>query len=163
MPIISRQLDYARQQADGRFRCRVSGLDSVGRRWIHGPFWSDTVVAAEAIRDGVVWDVEQAELDDAQEFIAGGGNPNAFPLVDLTTIQYRRRIIRLAARLPLSGNEQFLCNIAAFIAGFTAAQIASAVGIPLAIAQKVLDRANRLNSTICPSFTLDDADVQEDL
>ena len=163
MPITSRQLDYAREQRDGRFRCRVSGGDSVGRRWIHGPFWADSVVAAEVVRDGVVWDVEGAEETDAVAFIEAGGDPDLFTRVDLSVTQYRRRLAKRVANLPLSGNEAFFCNIAAWVLTFTVGQIATTLGISTAKAQKILDRASRLDTTICPAIALDEGDVQEDV
>lgn len=82
MSITSRSLDYARQQRDGRFRCRVSGIDTKGRNWIHGPFWADTLVAAETIRDGVVWDVENADFGDLLTWVQNRNIVADFDLTD---------------------------------------------------------------------------------
>lgn len=163
MPITSRSLDYARQQRDGRFRCRVSGLDTAGRNWIHGPFWADSIVAAEAIRDGVVWDVEGAEERDIIQWIEDGNDPDTYPREEMTLNEFRRRLAKRVANLEFQGNERFFCNIAPWVLGFTVTQISNVLGITQAKAQKILDRASRLDTTICPALALDASDVQGDV
>ena len=163
MPILTRFLDYARPQRDGRFRCRVSGVDTAGRAWIHGPFWADSVADAEAIRDGVVWDVEGAEERDVIQWIEDGNDPDLFPRVEMTLNEFRRRLAKRVANLPFEGNERFFCNISPWVLGFTATQISNVLGINLAKAQKILDRASRLDTTICPALELDNGDVQGDV
>ena len=82
MPVISRQLDYAREQADGRFKCRVSGIDAKGRSYIHGPFGADSLVAAEAVRDGVVWDLAGQDFNDLLEWVQALNTVATFDLTD---------------------------------------------------------------------------------
>ena len=82
MPILTRSLDYARPQRDGRFRCRVSGLDAVDRNWVHGPFWADSVVDAEGIRDGVVWDLAAVDFSDLLAWVQDRNTVATFDLTD---------------------------------------------------------------------------------
>lgn len=160
MPIVSRSLDYVRPQRDGRFRCRVSGVDTKGRPWIHGPFWADSVAVAETIRDGVVWDLEGAEEHDIIRWIEDGNDPDTYPREEMTLNEFRRRLAKRMATLEFKGNEQFFCNIAPWVLEFTATQIANVLSITETKAQKILDRASRLDITICPALALDAADEQ---
>lgn len=95
MPITSRSLDYARLQSDGRFRCRVSGVDAIGRDWIHGSFWADSVVAAETIRDGVVWNLAEVDLSDLLTWVQDRNTVASFDLTnrDITENQGEEFII----------------------------------------------------------------------
>ena len=104
MPITSRSLDYARPQRNGRFRCRVSGIDAKGRNWIHGPFWADTLADAEAVRDGVVWDVEGVEENEIIQWIEDGNDPDAYPREEMTLNEFRRRLAKRMANLEFQGN-----------------------------------------------------------
>jgi len=160
MPIISRQLDFARQQADGRFKCRVSGVDSAGRNWVHGTFWANSLAEAQVIRDSVAWDIEGAEETDAVTFVEDGGDPNAFPNVDLSTVELRRRLAKRFANADIDTNRRFLCKISPWIASFTATQIANALSIPTAKAQRILDRAIKYRDVLCPAI---DTDAPEDV
>ncbi len=163
MPIISRALDYARQQRNSRFRCRVSGVDTAGRAWIHGPFWADSVAAAEALRDGVVWDMEDAEERDVIKWIEDGNDPDTYPREEMSLNEFRRRLAKRMANLSFAGNEKFFCTIAPWIGRLKSNEIASALSISNAKARKVLDRASRLNTSICPALALDVADEQGDV
>jgi hypothetical protein len=160
MPIVSRALDYARQQADGRFRCRVSAVDSLGRNWTHGPFWADSVLEAEGIRDGVTFNLAGAEEDDAVAFTEEGGDPSTLTGIEQTTQQLRRRLLKRFANNSTHLDRRFVCGVATFVATFTAQQLANALGISLAKGTKILNRAITLRDTTCPALVADDADVE---
>ncbi len=102
MPILTRSLDYARRQRDGRFRCRVSGLDAVGRNWVHGPFWADSLVDAEGIRDGVVWDLASEDNADLLVWVQVLNPVSTFDLTgrDITEDQGEEFIMRWFAEKP---------------------------------------------------------------
>ena len=102
MPITSRSLDYAREQRDGRFRCRVSGVDAVGRAWTHGPFSTDSLVEAEAIRDGVVWNLASADTHDLLKWVQALNTVASFDLTDrdITEDQGEEFIMRWFAEAP---------------------------------------------------------------
>lgn len=223
MPITSRSLDYTHPQRNGRSRCHISGTDTSGRSYVHGPFqvtpadptivdaWlaarapfdganrrfsqtqkrKDTagmaaaladvqqakidmqpaydaflaasIVEGEAIRDSVVWDTERAEETDIIQWIEDGNDPDTYPREEMTLNEFRRRLAKRMANLPFEGNEKFFCNIASWVLGFTKQQISNVLGITQARAQKILDRASRLDTTICLALALDDGDVQGDV
>jgi hypothetical protein len=160
MPIVSRALDYAREQADGRFRCRVSAIDSFGRNWPHGPFWTASVLEAEGIRDTVTFDLAEAEVADAVTFTEEGGDPSTLTGVDQTTTQLRRRLLKRFANNSVHLDRSFVCGVSTFITTFTAQQLANALGISLAKGTKILNRAIALRDTTCPALVADDADVE---
>ncbi len=64
---------------------------------------------------------------------------------------------------PQSDGSGFLRKVAAYIAGFTATQIASALGIAETEAQVISDRAVHIRDTIDAALATDAGRVQEGL
>jgi hypothetical protein len=168
MPIISRTLTKLANRDDigpGIKRWRVDGVDGRGAGWVHGPFFG-TQAEAEVIRDAA-WSTEQLEDHDEQlghEFILAGGAPESFAREDLTLQEWRRRIAKKwwNTRIDDEESRKFLCLVADYITGFTAAQIAASLGISEAQATKGLNRAIDLRDNVCPAMDASDAE-QEDV
>ena len=167
MPIISRTLTKLANRDDikpGFKKWRVDGVDGRGARWTLGPF-GGTQVEAEVIRDSA-WSQDQLDDQDERsgvEFILDGGAPESFAREDLTLQEWRRRLAKRFWRRTIDTDREFLCKISPYIATFTAVQIANTLGIPVAKAQKGLDRAIDLRDNICPGMDSTDADADEDL
>jgi hypothetical protein len=170
MPIVSRVLTKLANREDlgaGVKRWRVDGVDSRGKRWTHGPFTAVEGAPAEAIRDAA-WTTEQLEDDDEQEgmaFVEAGGAHEGFVREDLTITEWRRRLARRWWNTKIEGASDadlaFLCFTAAYIATFTAAQIATALGISEAKATKGINRAIDLRDNTCPAIFASDAEQEK--
>lgn len=164
MPVATRTLDYARQQVDGNFNCRVTLVDTKGRVHTVGPFVTTSLAAAQTIRDTYTPDLAAAEETDVITFIADGNDPDTYPLEEMTQAEMRRRVVRKLATQEINvGDKAFVCRVAAYITQFTATQISNFLGITLQQAQTILDRALRLDTVICPALDADAADRQENI
>ena len=95
MPITSRSLDYAREQRDGRFRCRVSGVDTAGRNWASNPFWADSAAEAEDVRDNFVYNIEGRDSAEVLLWVQGRNDVANFNFtgLDLTEDQAEEHIV----------------------------------------------------------------------
>jgi len=165
MPIVSRTLTKLANRDDiapGLKRWRVDGVDGKGRQWVHGPFLG-TQVNAEAIRDSA-WtqqQLEQADEDEGLQFIENGGDPESFAREDLSLNEWRRRVARRFWKADIDQDRQFLCRVAPYIAGFTAAQIAGVLGITEARAQLGIDKAVDLRDNVCPAMQAVDDQAED--
>jgi len=142
MPIISRQLDYARPQADGTVRVRERHTDSKG--FHHHARYRATSEAASIIlmnaRD-LTASLQNIEETDAVNFIEAGGDPNAFVRVDLTAKELRRRLIKRFARTRAIDDELFMLKVATWVSNQNAGTLSSALSISIVKAQAIIDRA----------------------
>ena len=162
MPIISSTLDYARPQRDGAVRVRERHTDSKGRNWYLSYKAASEVEANAnmAARDFTA-QLEDKEENDAIEFIEAGGDPGSFVKVDLTSTQYNRRLAKKFANSHTHLDRQFVCNVVSWVAGFTAVQIANALGVSEAKGTAILNRAITLRDDVCPALVVDDGKVED--
>jgi hypothetical protein len=164
MPIVTRTLDYARPQTSGGFKCRVTAIDTKGRVWVVGPFFANTLAEAQLVRDTSTFELDDAETNEIIEHVENGNDPETYSREELSLNEMRRRLAKkLANSSGLERDRRFLCGIASYILQFTDVQISNFLGITLVKAQKILDRASRLDSTICPALILDEQDQQVEL
>ena len=143
MPIISRQLDYARPQADGTVRVRESAVDHLGRRWMRGPRRAVSQAAAEAEMNAYDWQpqLQSREERNAAAFVEAGGDPSTLTGADMTTIVLIRRLLKRWWKEPVEGRKLFVIRLATWIAGKTVGEIETALGISTARATALHDRA----------------------
>jgi len=116
-----------------------------------------TIMAARDFTD----QLQDKEESDAIEFIEAGGDPGAFIKVDLSNTQYNRRIAKKFANSHTHLDRQFVCNVASWVAGFTAVQIANALSVPEAKGTEILNRAIVLRDDVCPALVADDGKVED--
>lgn len=164
MSIVSRELRHVRPQRDGTVRVQERLTDSKGRVWFHSykaASEAEAMVAMNA-RDMTAQLKDREELE-AVDFIKASGDPSTFVRADLTNTEFNRRLVKRFAELSFDGDSGFLRKVAGYIAGFTATQIASALGITRARAQVVLDRAVHIRDTVDVALTTDAGRVQEDI
>ena len=166
MPISSRTLTKLADRDDiepGMKRWMVNGVDGRGAHWIFGPFFAVEGAAAEARRDAA-WPQQQLDNHDEAEgvkFVEAGGAPESFAREDLTLAEWRRRLAKRFWVGTIDADHKFLCEIAPYIATFTAVQIAASLGISEVKAQKGLDRAIDLRDNVCPAMDASDSDAEE--
>ncbi len=162
MPIISSSLDYTRPQRNGTVRVQERHIDHKGRKWFLSYLAASEAVANSnmAARD-FTDQLKDVEENDAIEFIQGGGDPAAFPKVDLTNTEFNRRIAKKFANSHADLDRQFVCNVASWVAGFTAVQIANALGVSETKGTAIRNRAIDLRDNVCPVLTADDGKVED--
>ena len=143
MPVVSRHLDYCRQQRDGTFICRERMVDHLGRNWYRGPrIGVASEAQANTDRDAYDWvpQLRNREEVDAITAVEGGADASTFTGVDLTTADLQRRLLVRFARGIFEIDRRFLLGLAPFVAGRSAGEVASALGISPARAQALIDR-----------------------
>lgn len=164
MPVVSRQLKHVRPQRDGTVRVQEVLITSKGHKIFHSYTAASeaTAIAAMNARD-MTDQLKDAEEQEAVDFIKSGGDPSTFVKADLTNTEFNRRLAKRFAELSFDSDNGFLRKVAAYIAGFTAVQIKNALGISLAKAQVILDRAVHIRDEIDLALTTDAGRVQEDI
>ena len=170
MPIVSRVLTLLANREDlgpGVKVWRADGVDGRDQKWYAGPMTA-TQAEAEVMRDAA-WPTKQLQDHDesiGMEFIEAGGEPEVYAREDMTLQEWRRRVAKRWWNTPIKGaigkDFDFLCLVADYITTFTAAQIASALGISETMATKGLDRAVDLRDVTCPAMIASDIE-QEDV
>lgn len=105
--------------------------------------------------------LQDAEENDAVDFIEAGGDPNNFTKDDLTVTEFRRRILKRFVQSNLQEHRSFVCRVATWATRLTAVQIASALSISDARAQAIRNRAIELEFSICPALDADDGAVED--
>jgi hypothetical protein len=135
MILVSRELDYARLQRDGRYRCRVSAIDNTGRNYTHGPFFAADLVVAAAVRDGFEPDWQRVELQVAVDAIIGAEDLDAFTVWEHQTSQDGYRLVLQ--------NEDTSIDVA--VVKKTVAEIESLTGWDTVQATTYRNEAVRLN------------------
>jgi hypothetical protein len=144
MPVVSSQLDYARQQANGEFICRESHTLTDGTQIVIGPYRAASLAAAQALRDArpasLAGELQNREENLIFEFAKNGNDPDDYTRTELTLTQMRLRLLKRFLR-----NEMRLAwFLANYVTKFNANQIANFLGVPLAKGQAILNRANNL-------------------
>ncbi len=163
MPIVSRRIEGLQHNLNGTVFASFVAVDDQDREWPRSRARYPDVATAQAALDDHDWSLQlrSREERDAVEFIEDGGNPNTFTRIELTQIQFRRRIMRRFMRGDLRDNRRFLCRVADWVGGFTAAQIANALNISPVRAGVILDRAVDLRDNLCPALIVDDGRVDD--
>ena len=156
MPIVSRTLIPLSAG------WRVDGLDSAGRRWTHillgGTQTEAEAIAASCWPDAMLLDADEA---DGIKYVENGGTPDTYAPSDMTVAEWRRRVALRFWRGTLETDRAFMIRAAAYIAQFTAAQIANALGVSEAKAQTGLDRAIAIRDSIGPALEASDAQAED--
>ncbi len=164
MPIVSRQLASIVKDGSTVLASWVA-VDDQGRefRRSYSRFADET--AAQTALDAFDYtdQLRDHEEDRAVAFIEAGGSPGDFTKSELTAAQFNRRIAKRLANMRFDDGREFVCGVASWAAGFSVAQIESALSISTARATKIRNRAIRLRDDICPALLLDDADVDGDV
>jgi hypothetical protein len=156
MPIAQREFVYLRPQRGGGVRARERHVDHLGRDWYFSSL-SAGVAEATVRRDtrDLGRQLQDREFHDLVKWTEAGNDPTAFAYVELVQAAAIKRLLRHFAELPFDD----ALSLAARINSYTAAQIATAAEVSLAVAQRVKDRAAALVS----AKTLRDADAPEAL
>ncbi len=161
MSIVSRELQHLRPQRDGAVRVQERLTDSKGRMWFHSyKAASEAAAISDMNARDMTEQLKDAEEQEAVAFIKEGGDPASFVKVDLTNTEFDRRLAKRFAQARFDLDSDFLRKVAGYIAGFTAAQIKNALGISLAKAQIILDRAIHIRDTIDAALAADAGRVQ---
>ena len=164
MSIVSRELRHVRPQRDGTLRVQEHLVDGKGRSWFHSYKIATEADALAAMNARDMTDqLKDAEEQEAVDFIKSGGDPSTFVKADLTATEFNRRLAKRFAKARFEEDPDFLRKIAGWVAGFTATQIANALGVTEVKAQVVLDRAVHIRDTVDAALVTDAGRVQEDI
>ncbi len=163
MPIIDRSIT-SQPSVAGTIMAVLLAVDGVGIGWRRSRSRFADVAAAQAASLAFNWDPQLRNLEDqrAEEFIADGGDPEVFgaTLTEMSLADYRKRQLKKFAKSNLAdmGND-YMLNLAAWVADMTVAQIEAILSISTARAGKIKTRAIRVRDEIKPEILLDRADV----
>ena len=159
MPIITRTLEHVRNHGAGVW-VQENLVDHLGRSWYHN-YTIGTEAEAQVLMDArdMTAQLEDTEERDAVAFIKAGGDPSTFPKVDLTNVEFNRRIAKRFAKARFDLDPDFVRNVADWVTGFTAVQIATALGITEAKGTIILNRAIAIVNTLTAGSADDSAYV----
>jgi len=158
MPIVSKSFEIKNIQKDGSVVVREKHVDSVGNEFIIGPYRAASPGEADNLlaNRNLTTFLENNEIARAIKFVSQGNLITNFTNVELSTLEFRRRLIIYFMQTDIE--NKFVQNLASFIVTFSASQISTALSISLANAQRILDRATRIDSVINPAITADKLD-----
>ncbi len=166
MPIVDRSITTA-PSAAGTIMASFLAIDGTGREWRRSRSRFANIAAAEAASDAYDWtsQLENLELQRATEAIGSGTDPDDFvlTLTELRVEDFETRIMLQFATSELTDTgDDYMLNIATWVAAKTVLQIETILSTTTARATTVRDRAIRIRDDIKPAVVLDRGDVIKD-